>query len=71
MASLTLPSLLRTSTRAVRLNRIPALTPCFRSISTKHPTGFAPPSEDELLELRERVQDFTSTLSMVWPKSHF
>ncbi|QQK43305.1 Isovaleryl-CoA dehydrogenase IvdA, putative [Penicillium digitatum] len=59
MAFLTLPSLLRTSTRAVRLNHIPALTPCFRSISTKHPTGFEPPSEEELLELRERVQDFT------------
>ncbi|CAP95007.1 hypothetical protein E8E15_004242 [Penicillium rubens] len=59
MASLTLPSLLRTSTRAVRLNRTPALTPCFRSISTKHPKGFIPPSEDDLLELRERVQDFT------------
>ncbi|OQE22866.1 hypothetical protein PENFLA_c012G02935 [Penicillium flavigenum] len=59
MASLTLPSLLRTSTRAVRLNRIPALTPCFRSISTKHPKGFVPPTEDDLLELRERVQDFT------------
>lgn len=71
MASLTLPSLLRTSTRAVRLNRIPALTPCFRSISTKHPAGFAPPSEDDLLELRERVQDFTSTLPTLLPKSHF
>ncbi|CDM29344.1 hypothetical protein DTO013E5_5304 [Penicillium roqueforti] len=58
MASLTLP-LLRTSTRAVRLTRIPALTPYFRSISTKHPTGFVPPSESDLLELRERVQDFT------------
>ncbi|KAJ5804160.1 uncharacterized protein N7518_000463 [Penicillium psychrosexuale] len=58
MASLTLP-LLRTSTRAVRLTRIPALTPYFRSISTKHPTGFLPPSESDLLELRERVQDFT------------
>lgn len=64
MASLTLP-LLRTSTRAVRLTRIPALTPYFRSISTKHPTGFVPPSESDLLELRERVQDFTSTLSML------
>ncbi|KAJ5851747.1 uncharacterized protein N7529_011132 [Penicillium soppii] len=59
MASLTLPSLLRTSTRALRRNRIPALNPCFRSISTKHPAGFVPPSEDDLVELRERVQDFT------------
>ncbi|KAJ5512462.1 hypothetical protein N7463_002014 [Penicillium fimorum] len=58
MASLSLPSLLRTSTRAVRF-RIPALTPSFRSISTKHPTGFVPPSDEDLVELRERVQDFT------------
>lgn len=60
MASLKLPSLLRASTRALGRNRIPALTPGFRSVSTKHPTGFVPPSEDDLLELRERVQEFTS-----------
>ncbi|KAJ6097806.1 hypothetical protein N7499_002180 [Penicillium canescens] len=60
MASLALPSLLRTSTRALRRNPIPAFSPCLsRKISTKHPVGFAPPTEDELLELRERVQDFT------------
>ncbi|KAJ5759980.1 hypothetical protein N7520_007136 [Penicillium odoratum] len=58
MASLALPSLLRTSTRTWR--SIPALAPGFaRSLSTKHPAGFIPPTEDELVELRERVQDFT------------
>lgn len=63
MASIAAP-FLRTSTRSLRRNIIPALAPAFaRSISTKHPAGFTPPSEDELLELRERVQDFTSMLS--------
>ncbi|KAJ5573929.1 uncharacterized protein N7459_008356 [Penicillium hispanicum] len=60
MASLTVPLLLRTSTRSLRRTAIPTLSTGFaRSISTKHPTGFTPPTEDELLELRERVQDFT------------
>ncbi|KAJ5649939.1 uncharacterized protein N7484_003662 [Penicillium longicatenatum] len=60
MASLTLPSLLRTSTRSLRRTAIPALAQGFaRSVSTKHPAGFTPPTEDELVELRERVQDFT------------
>ncbi|KAJ5913369.1 hypothetical protein N7504_002252 [Penicillium tannophilum] len=60
MASLTIPSLLRTSTRSLRRTAIPALAPGFaRSVSTKHPAGFTPPTEDELVELRERVQDFT------------
>lgn len=27
--------------------------------STKHPQGFAPPTDDDLTELRERVQEFT------------
>jgi isovaleryl-CoA dehydrogenase len=35
-------------------------TPASRSLATKHPKGFVPPTEDELLELRERVQEFTS-----------
>ncbi|KAL8717677.1 MAG: hypothetical protein Q9225_005102 [Loekoesia sp. 1 TL-2023] len=30
-----------------------------RAASTKHPSGFSPPSSEELTELRERVQDFT------------
>lgn len=63
MASLALPSLLRTSARSVRRSPLPALVPSFtRSVSTKHPAGFTPPTDDDLLELRERVQDFTSIL---------
>ncbi|KAJ5609664.1 hypothetical protein N7528_010231 [Penicillium herquei] len=61
MASIKVASLLRTSTRTSTRslwNGIPARA-LARSISTKHPAGFAPPSEDELVELRERVQDFT------------
>jgi isovaleryl-CoA dehydrogenase len=27
--------------------------------TTKHPRGFVPPTEDDLLELRESVQEFT------------
>lgn len=30
-----------------------------RAKSTKHPTGFVPPTMDDLAELRERVQEFT------------
>lgn len=32
-----------------------------RPLSTKLPNGFIPPTTDDLLELRERVQDFTRT----------
>lgn len=31
-----------------------------RAASTKHPAGFSPPSTEDLTELRERVQEFTS-----------
>lgn len=31
-----------------------------RAASTKHPNGFAPPTAEDLTELRERVQEFTS-----------
>lgn len=31
-----------------------------RAASTKHPKGFVAPSSEDLLELRERVQEFTS-----------
>ena len=31
-----------------------------RAASTKHPEGFVAPSSEDLLELRERVQEFTS-----------
>ncbi|MCJ1268721.1 hypothetical protein MMC22_008609 [Lobaria immixta] len=30
-----------------------------RSVSTKHPRGFVPPTTEDLKELREQVQDFT------------
>lgn len=62
MASLYLP-LFRTSARSLRRSAIvnPAFSPRFvRAASTKHPAGFTPPTEDDLVELRERVQDFTS-----------
>lgn len=31
-----------------------------RAASTKLPNGFVPPSDEDLIELRERVQEFTS-----------
>ena len=31
-----------------------------RAASTKHPKGFVPPTQEDLVELRERVQEFTS-----------
>ena len=31
-----------------------------RLASTKHPKGFVPPTDEDLTELRERVQEFTS-----------
>ncbi len=31
-----------------------------RAASSKHPNGFVPPAAEDLTELRERVQDFTS-----------
>lgn len=56
-----LSSLFRTSSRALYRSRKPLLhTPAFRPLSTKHPKGFVAPTEDELQELRERVQEFTS-----------
>ena len=30
-----------------------------RAASTKHPRGFVPPTIEDLVELRERVQEFT------------
>jgi hypothetical protein len=59
MASL--PSLLRSSSRTLFRPRKPALQiPALRSLSTKHPSGFVPPTDEDLTELRERVQEFTS-----------
>jgi isovaleryl-CoA dehydrogenase len=61
MASIALPFLLRTSARSLRRSpNLPAFAPAFaRNLSTKHPAGFEPPTEEDLLELRERVQEFT------------
>ncbi|RMJ26239.1 Isovaleryl-CoA dehydrogenase [Aspergillus sp. HF37] len=55
-----LPSLLRSSSRTLFRPRKPALQiPALRSLSTKHPSGFVPPTDEDLTELRERVQEFT------------
>ena len=67
MATIRLPLLIRRSlpTRApARFTR--PLIPCVRTLATtKHPRGFVPPTEDDLLELRESVQEFTSRISTV------
>ncbi|KAL5003620.1 acyl-CoA dehydrogenase/oxidase [Aspergillus recurvatus] len=61
MAAIRLPLLLRRSL----LSRVPTrftrpLIPSVRTLATtKHPRGFVPPTEDDLLELRESVQEFT------------
>ncbi|GAT19772.1 isovaleryl-CoA dehydrogenase IvdA [Aspergillus luchuensis] len=34
--------------------------PALRTLVMKHPKDFVPPTEEDLLELRERVQEFTS-----------
>ncbi|KAK2748916.1 hypothetical protein FQN57_007199 [Myotisia sp. PD_48] len=61
MASPYLPRLLgRTVSRTIVKHRT-QLTPLssWRAASTKHPSGFTPPTDEELVELRERVQEFT------------
>ncbi|ODM20784.1 Isovaleryl-CoA dehydrogenase 1, mitochondrial [Aspergillus cristatus] len=57
----TLPFALRSSSRVLSRSRKPLLhrIPAIRPLSTKHPKGFVAPTEDELQELRERVQEFT------------
>ena len=37
-----------------------------RAASTKHPNGFVPPTTEDLAELRERVQEFTSEFQDTW-----
>ncbi|KAK2795203.1 hypothetical protein FQN52_006133 [Onygenales sp. PD_12] len=60
MASPCLPRLLgRTSRALCRPRRQFVQLPTWRAASTKHPQGFVPPSDDDLSELRERVQEFT------------
>ncbi|RJE18880.1 Isovaleryl-CoA dehydrogenase [Aspergillus sclerotialis] len=54
------PSLLRSSSRTLSRMRQPLVQiPTLRTLSTKHPAGFVPPTEEDLMELRERVQEFT------------
>ncbi|KAH8423511.1 uncharacterized protein LDX57_001271 [Aspergillus melleus] len=54
------PCLLRTSSRSLGAVRKPLVQiPAFRTLATKHPKGFVAPTDDDLLELRERVQEFT------------
>lgn len=52
---------LRPSTISKSFTRtsIPLISSQQRSHSQKHPKGFEPPSQDDLYELRERVQEFT------------
>lgn len=52
---------LRSLTRpTISLHTIPkTLSLATRHASSKHPSGFEPPSQSDLLELRERVQEFT------------
>ena len=67
MASLTIPRTLLSSARSFHPTRLRSTAPissclfsssCRRSKS-KHPTGFTPPTTEDLYELRERVQEFT------------
>ncbi|KAL8733248.1 MAG: hypothetical protein Q9166_002265 [cf. Caloplaca sp. 2 TL-2023] len=60
MASATVPKLLTNTIRQIGRARPRVYAGAFkRAASTKHPTGFSPPSNDELTGLRERVQEFT------------
>ena len=65
MQSTTLPRIARATSRAFALRPRQLPRPsfsriCIRHASTsKHPTGFTPPTTDDLYELRERVQEFT------------
>jgi len=58
-----IPRLLTQSTRSLARTRrkpIPGALNLYRAASSsKHPPGFAPPTQDDLSELRERVQEFT------------
>ncbi|KAL4988445.1 acyl-CoA dehydrogenase/oxidase [Aspergillus falconensis] len=61
MAAIRLPLLLRRSLPSRTPTRVSSpLIPSVRTLATtKHPRGFVPPTEDDLLELRESVQEFT------------
>lgn len=62
MASPCLPRFLgRATSRSVfKARRQFVQTTSWRAASTKHPNGFTPPTDEELVELRESVQDFAS-----------
>ncbi|KAG5291823.1 isovaleryl-CoA dehydrogenase [Histoplasma ohiense] len=60
MASPCLPRILGRASRTLcRPRRQLGQLPQWRAASTKHPKGFVPPTHDDLVELRERVQEFT------------
>ncbi len=69
MTSLTLPRLSRPCARLAQTSSLPSSSHLPRktiqtslhcaSTSSKHPTGFTPPSTEDLYELRDRVQEFT------------
>lgn len=64
MATTRLPLLFRSLPSRAPTKLTKPLFPAVRTLATtKHPKGFVPPSEDDLLELRERVQEFTSKLA--------
>ncbi|GAQ39502.1 isovaleryl-CoA dehydrogenase IvdA [Aspergillus niger] len=55
-----LPFFLRQSSRTLARCRKPLIQPpALRTLVMKHPKDFVPPTEEDLLELRERVQEFT------------
>ena len=60
MSSLLVPRALQNSIRQIVRSK-PSHYASIRksSASSKHPRGFAPPSVEDLGELRERVQEFT------------
>ena len=62
MASPVIRRWLSTSTGSCRQPRVPLPARQllrFASTASKHPSGFAPPSTEDLYELRDRVQEFT------------
>ncbi|KAL8987494.1 MAG: hypothetical protein Q9177_003303, partial [Variospora cf. flavescens] len=60
MASANIPRALSNTIRQIGRARPRIYSEAFkRAASTKHPKNFSPPSSEELVELRERVQDFT------------
>ncbi|PWY96435.1 acyl-CoA dehydrogenase NM domain-like protein [Aspergillus sclerotioniger CBS 115572] len=55
-----LPFFVRNSSRTLARWRKPFIQPpALRTLVTKHPKDFVPPTEEDLVELRERVQEFT------------